>query len=228
MKLRSDYRAAVLMKNHLHHEAGEPIEEPIHPGQQRRTCPRLELFNILDGNINLHLQVPRGGTNPNGVGCELTFFLLESLFCSSWFRLQLIAIHCNRRGVNRTSSHSAFFSRTLVQCPRVHMHSMAQGNSGRVSCKTLSSTSHHMSDRALSLLPLISSSLSSVFASCPISSPPLFCSSSMWSEPPSTRTPVHTQNEEYCPVAIQKISHNAEQGELSSDKMDTLRRSKTP
>ena len=36
MKLRSDFRAAVLMNNRLHHESGEPIEEPIHPGQQRR------------------------------------------------------------------------------------------------------------------------------------------------------------------------------------------------
>ena len=36
MKLRSDNRAAVMMKNRLHHESGEPIEEPIHPGQQRR------------------------------------------------------------------------------------------------------------------------------------------------------------------------------------------------
>ena len=30
MKHRSDYRAAVLMKNRLHHESGEPIEQPIH------------------------------------------------------------------------------------------------------------------------------------------------------------------------------------------------------
>ena len=30
MKLRSGYRAAVLMKNRLHHESGEPIEEPCH------------------------------------------------------------------------------------------------------------------------------------------------------------------------------------------------------
>ena len=36
MKLRSDYRAAVMMKNRLHHESGEPIEEPIHQGQQGR------------------------------------------------------------------------------------------------------------------------------------------------------------------------------------------------
>ena len=60
-----------------------------------------------------------------------------------------------------------------------------------------------MSDRAWSLFALTSSSLSSVSTSCPFSSSVLSWSSfSMWSEPPSTRTPAHTQNEEYCPVAI--------------------------
>ena len=44
------------------------------------TCPALELINMQDGNIGLQLQVPRGGTHPNGVGSDLTyFFLLESL-----------------------------------------------------------------------------------------------------------------------------------------------------
>ena len=33
MKLRSDFRAAVSMKNRLHHESGEQAEEPIHPEQ---------------------------------------------------------------------------------------------------------------------------------------------------------------------------------------------------
>ena len=36
MKLRSDFRAAVLMKNRLHHESREQIEERLHPEQQRR------------------------------------------------------------------------------------------------------------------------------------------------------------------------------------------------
>ena len=36
MKLRSDYRAAVLMKNRLHHESGQQVEEPIHPEQNSR------------------------------------------------------------------------------------------------------------------------------------------------------------------------------------------------
>ena len=114
MKLRSDFRAAVMMKNRLHHESREPIEEPIHPGQQRRnnrdknfspkiTSTALELTNIQDGNIGLHLQIPRGGTHPNGVRSELTVFFY------SWFHLQSIAIHCNRRGgVNRTPSHCDF------------------------------------------------------------------------------------------------------------------------
>ena len=91
MKLRSDYIAAVMVKNRLHHESGEPIEEPIQVSKDAHdedkkfspkiTCPALELTNTQDGNIGLHLQVPRGGTHPNGFGSELTnFFLVESLF----------------------------------------------------------------------------------------------------------------------------------------------------
>ena len=45
MKLRSDYRAAVMMKNPLHHESGESIEEPIHPGHQRRIQQGREVFS---------------------------------------------------------------------------------------------------------------------------------------------------------------------------------------
>ena len=49
---------------------------------QKITCPAVELINIQDGNIGLQLQVPRGGTNPNGVGSELTklFFARISFF----------------------------------------------------------------------------------------------------------------------------------------------------
>ena len=113
MQLRPDYRAAVLMKNRLHHESGEPIEELLHPGSTKTnttrtrsfspkiTSPALELTDIQDGIIGLHLQVPRGGTHLNGVGSELTIFLFCSdlFFCYSWFRLQSMAIHCNRRRV---------------------------------------------------------------------------------------------------------------------------------
>ena len=39
MKLRSDLRAAVSMKNRLHHESGEQIEEPISPEQYKKWHP---------------------------------------------------------------------------------------------------------------------------------------------------------------------------------------------
>ena len=96
MKLRPDDRAAVMMKNRLHHEAGEPIEEPIHPGQQRRIrqgqevfsrrfCPAFEMTNIQDGNIGFHLQVVSVVRIRMELKLSSHFFLLESLFCYSWF-----------------------------------------------------------------------------------------------------------------------------------------------
>ena len=45
VKLRSDHSVAVLMKNRLHHESGEPIEEPIFPGEQRRIQQGQEVFS---------------------------------------------------------------------------------------------------------------------------------------------------------------------------------------
>ena len=39
VKLRSDFRAAVSIKNRLHHESDEQVEEPIHPEQNRRWHP---------------------------------------------------------------------------------------------------------------------------------------------------------------------------------------------
>ena len=39
-----------------------------------------KLTNIQDGNIGVHLQVPRGGTHPNGVRSELTIFITQIFF----------------------------------------------------------------------------------------------------------------------------------------------------
>ena len=86
---------------------------------QKITCPTLELINIQDGNIGLQLQVLREGTNPNGVGSEFhTIFFARISFFYSWFRLQLIAIHCNRRGVWTEHFHTRIFSHicTLILC----------------------------------------------------------------------------------------------------------------
>ena len=42
-KLRSDFRAAVLMKNRLHHESGEQVEERLHQGHKSEWNWRSEL-----------------------------------------------------------------------------------------------------------------------------------------------------------------------------------------
>ena len=39
MRLRPDFRAAVSLKNRLHRESGEQVEEPISPEQYRRWHP---------------------------------------------------------------------------------------------------------------------------------------------------------------------------------------------
>ena len=167
------------------------------------TCPALESTNKQDVSIGLQRQVPRGGAHPNGVGSELTnfFFARISFFCYSWFRLQLIAIHCNRRGCEQNTPHTVIFSCTFTHVFTPHMWLKVSHD---VSCKKeRSSTCHHVSDLALSLHPLTSSSLSSVSTFCPFSSSPLsWSSSSMWSKSPSTKSTAHPQNEEYCPVAI--------------------------
>ena len=132
------------------------------------------------------------------------FFFCSLFFCYSWFRLQLTAIHCNRRCVWTEHPHTAYF---LAHLHTFHPCSHAPHGSRCCSAcliKTCSSTCHHVSDRALSLRALTSSSLSSASTPSLISSSPLsWSSSSVWSKPPSTKSPAHPQNEEYCPVATQ-------------------------
>ena len=53
--------------------------------------------NVGDGTL---LEAINGGTRLTGVGGAY-FFLKKNVlfFCDSWFRLQSMAIHCNRREV---------------------------------------------------------------------------------------------------------------------------------
>ena len=76
MKLRSDFRATVLMKNRLHH--GNNLKS---------------LSIQINADDGIPLQAHRGGTSLNGIGNELINVLIdETSFCYSWFRLQSIAI----------------------------------------------------------------------------------------------------------------------------------------
>ena len=77
------FRACVLMKNRLHHESGEHVEELIHPDQYRRWHP----------------SSSTSWWNKNWKWAHKNFWIDENSFCYGWFRLQSIAIHCNRRGV---------------------------------------------------------------------------------------------------------------------------------
>ena len=148
MKLRSDYRAAVMMINHLHHESREPVEEPIHPCQQRRIRQGQEVFSedyFSSARVDQHTgwQYWLSSTKSSWYASEWSWkwahnFFARISFDYSWFRLQLIAIHCNRR----TPSHRCC-SACLI--------------------KTCSSTCHHVSDRALSLFALTSSSLECLY-----------------------------------------------------------------
>ena len=55
MKLRSDFGAAVLMKNRLHHESGEQ-----------------SVSTQINKDDGIHIQAHRGGTSLTGIGNELT------------------------------------------------------------------------------------------------------------------------------------------------------------
>ena len=86
MRLRSDFRAAVTIKNRLHRESGEERAEPISPN------------NIGDGTLLPQAILGGTGTRPKaGVAHEFNSFFFK--VCCSRFRLQLIAIFCNRRWV---------------------------------------------------------------------------------------------------------------------------------
>ena len=103
--------------------------------------------------------------------------------------------------MNRTPSHRVFLAHLHTFLPLFTCTAWLKV-SHDVSCKKVrSSTCRHVSDRALPLFDLTSSSLSSA------STPSDFFFSSilvviLWSEPPSLRTTAHTQNEEYCTVAV--------------------------
>ena len=86
MRLRSDFRAAVTIKNRLHGESGEERAEPI-PFQQ---CQRWHPSSSSDSWWSWD-------TSKSWWSSWVRFFF--EIVCCSRFRLQLTAICCNRREV---------------------------------------------------------------------------------------------------------------------------------
>ena len=93
MKLRSDFRAAVLMKNLFHRESREQVKGRLHQDQQRRIRQGQEFFSEVDQHTGWE-QVPGGGTHPNGVGSELTFFI-NCADLSIWLQLVSFTVDVN-------------------------------------------------------------------------------------------------------------------------------------
>ena len=94
MRLRSDFRAAVTIKNRLRRESGEERAEPVSFQQYQRWHPSSSSDSWW-----------KWDTSKNWAHEFSSFF---NIVCCGWFRLQLIAIYCNRRGCRRHTSHVTF------------------------------------------------------------------------------------------------------------------------
>ena len=105
----------------LHHESGEPIEEPIHPSQQRRIRQGQEVFSedyLSSARVDQHTGCQYWPSSPSSswwYASEWSWKWAHIFFCSNlflvtvWFRLHLITIHCNRRRVWTEHPHTAYF-----------------------------------------------------------------------------------------------------------------------
>ena len=133
------------------------------------------------------------------------FFIFAHIsFCYSRFRLQLIAIHCNRRGVWTEHPHTRL-SRTLSSLCTHHI--VAQGVARRVCIK-------HVHPRVITCLSvccflvLSSSCLSCLYVLSLTSSCSLFRTSTpIMSRTPSIKNKAHPQNETIAPWRYTTLSH---------------------
>ena len=98
MRLRQDFRAAVSPRTNFSSTL-----------QEMALC----LKRFLVGHVQTLVELIR------------CFFKLP-LFCYSWFRLQSMAIHCNRRRVYTDTPHTSFFSCTVHVFDDVQSHHMVQ------------------------------------------------------------------------------------------------------
>ena len=171
---------------------------------------------LLHLRTMLGLQRPQKKTKQTETGCNLCLDLRDKERRLPWCSTR------QDRGAKRITTWLGMRGRDAARksTPKVNMfhvftidfseiqfivnHNSQSDGQNKSAIKTCSSTCHHVSDRALSLFALTSSFLSSASTPSLIYSSPLsWSSSSMWSEPSSTKSTAHPQNEEYCPVAVQ-------------------------
>ena len=156
MKLRSDYRAADIMKDRLHHESEEPIEKPIHPSQQRRIRRGQEIFSkdyLSSARIDQHtIHDLDDGFGGAGARREHTLHRDdEESVPVGWIRGYTkispvrevkVTNHLEHFGLCEQNTLTRAFSRTHFIL--VHMHRTAQGVVARVFVKR---ALNHMSSR---------------------------------------------------------------------------------
>ena len=189
-------------KNRSHQESGEPIEEPIHPGQQRRIQQGQEIFSedyISSARVDQH------------TGCE---YWLSSTSSSWWYASEK----------SKKWAHNFFFCSDLFFCYRArcgqnthtqriflaHLHisslrtctCMAQGVARRVCIKHVHPhVITCLSVRCLFLLfcflPLSLSRASTLLSHCL----PVLCPAHQLPQCPD-------RNEEYCPMRTRKMQES--------------------
>ena len=101
MRLRQGFRAAVSLENRLHRESGEEIEEPIFPQQCRR-------WHSSSSDSWWDWDTSQSWWSSWYFFLMRMKWLRSFLFCYNQFRLQSMAIHCNRRGVYTETPHTSF------------------------------------------------------------------------------------------------------------------------
>ena len=216
MKLRSDYRAAVIMKDRLHNESGEPIQKPIHPSQQRRIRRRTRNFlrrlPVQRSNWSTYdpwsgwwiwrcWSTPRAHTTSRrwricSSGMDprknedqpSTWSQGHESFGTFWFWW---TEHPHTRIFSHSfhpCSHAPHDSRCCSTClckKSAHPHV--------ITCLIVRCLSTHWSLHLFRVSLHLVRSLHLLYSAHPP------CGRTR----PSTTSPVHPQNEEYCPVAIQ-------------------------
>ena len=159
----------------------------------------------INKDDGIHIQAHRGVRSLNGIGSEvINFLIVQIFFCYSWFRLQSITIHCNRRTVQTDyTSHESFLEHfhfvhiTLWLKVSQRAHSLHPNAIHDVTC---------LSVRWLFLV-LSSSFLSRASTWSLLSTCSLSCTStSTILNPPRIAPCAHPFNEEYCTMAMQTLS----------------------
>ena len=124
------------------------------------------------------------------------FICAQISFCYSWFRLQLIAIHCNRRRVWTEHPHTRLFLEHFHPC--AHITLWLKVSHTRVCMEHVHP--HVITCLSVCCFLVLSSSFVSRASTFSLTST---CSTStpIVSRTPSIKPKAHSQNEEYCPVA---------------------------